>query len=250
MSDQKESSVLFSLKELMNIEEDRIKKETSDLEATARAQREAKEAADRAARENEERRIREEEERRRAEEMRRREEAARLEAIQQGEVERTRLEAEQRARMEAMAAQQRHEQQLATIQHQSGSKKLKGIAIAIGTVLVLGAIGGGLAFKASGEESARKQAALAAENAKLAEEKRQLQEVVSKAEEKERDLNDQLRNAQSDAERAALLGKLEAAREATKAAKRAQGGGGGSAPDKPPPPKKTCPPGDPLCSEL
>jgi colicin import membrane protein len=250
MSDQKESSVLFSLKELMNIEEDRIKKETSDLEAKARADREAKEAADRAARENEERRIREEEERRRSDEMRRREEAARLEAIQHGELERARLDAEQRARMEAMAAQQRHEQQLATIQHQSGSKKYKLAAVGVGAVMVVGAIIGGVAFKASKDEAAKKEAVLVMEKTRLEEEKRQLQEAVSKAEEKERDLNDQLKNAQNDAERAQLLGKLEAAREATKAAKRAQGGGGGGTPDKPPPPKKQCPPGDPLCSEL
>lgn len=250
MSDQKESSVLFSLKELMNIEEDRIKKETSDLEATARAQREAKEAADRAARENEERRIREEEDRRRAEEMRRREEAARLEAIQQGEVERTRLEAEQRARMEAMAAQQRHEQQLATIQHQSGSKKLKVIVGVIGTVLVLGGIGAGVAMKANKEQSEREKAALAADKARVEEEARQLREDMSKAEAKMSDLMAQLNSAQNDAEREALKRKIEAVEKERSSLRSRQGGGSAPAGDKPPPPKKQCPPGDPLCSEL
>ena len=41
MSEQKESSVLFSLKELMNLEEDRIKtEETSKAEAARRAEQE------------------------------------------------------------------------------------------------------------------------------------------------------------------------------------------------------------------
>ena len=45
MSEQKESSVLFSLKELMNLEEDRIKtEETSKAEAARRAEQERLEA--------------------------------------------------------------------------------------------------------------------------------------------------------------------------------------------------------------
>jgi colicin import membrane protein len=248
MSDQKESSVLFSLKELMNIEEDRIKKETSDLEAKARAEREAKEAAALAARESEERRIREEEERRRAEEMRRREESARLEAIQHGELEKARLDAEQRARMEAMAAQQRHEQQLATIQHQSGSKKLKVIVGVIGTVLVLGGIGATIAIKANKEEADRKLAVAAAEKARVEEEARQLREDMSKAEAKMSDLMAQLNSAQNDAEREALKRKIEAVEKERTSIRSRQNAAAPS--DKPPPPKKQCPPGDQLCSEL
>jgi colicin import membrane protein len=248
MSDQKESSVLFSLKELMNIEEDRIKKEATDLEAKAAAERAAKEAADRTARESEERRIREEEDRRRSEEMRRREEAARLEAIQHGEVERARLEAEQRARMEAMAAQQRHEQQLATIQHQSGSKKLKVIVGVIGTVLVIGGIGFTLAIKANNEKAEREKAALAAAKLHAEEEARQLREDMAKAESKMSDLQGQLASAQSDAEKEALRRKIEAVQKEQQSIRSRQGGS--PTPDKPPPPKKQCPPGDPLCSEL
>ena len=41
MTEQKESSVLFSLKELMTLEEDRIKEEEAHKEAQARAEREA-----------------------------------------------------------------------------------------------------------------------------------------------------------------------------------------------------------------
>ena len=101
MSEQKESSVLFSLKELMNLEEDRIKTEEADRAAQAAAAERARQDAERQAREAEQARIRAEEERRRAEEQRSREEAARLEAIRVAEIEKARVEAEQRARLEA-----------------------------------------------------------------------------------------------------------------------------------------------------
>ena len=64
-----ENSVLFSLRELRRIEDDRVKKEQDAARAKAESERQAKEAADRAAREAEERRIRDEVERtRRAQE--------------------------------------------------------------------------------------------------------------------------------------------------------------------------------------
>ena len=84
MADQKESSVLFSLKELMNLEEDRIREEEAQKAARARAELEAREARERAAREAEERRLREEEERRRSEELRKREEQTRPHRLGRG----------------------------------------------------------------------------------------------------------------------------------------------------------------------
>src|SRR5688572_30619093 len=115
MSEQKESSVLFSLKELMNLEEDRIRSEEADKAAAAAAAEKARVEAERAARMAEEQRIQAEQERRRLDDQRSREEAARLEAIRVGELEKARVEAEQRARLEAMAAQQHHERSLAAI---------------------------------------------------------------------------------------------------------------------------------------
>ena len=84
MSEQKESSVLFSLKELMNLEEDRIKTEETSKAEQARQAEQARLDAERAAREAEEARIHAENEKRRLEESRQREETARLEAIRQG----------------------------------------------------------------------------------------------------------------------------------------------------------------------
>ena len=139
MAEQKESSVLFSLKELMNLEEDRIKEEEAEKEAKARAEREARESAERAARAAEERRLREEEEARRNEEQRRREEAARLEAIRHAEIEKAKAEAEHAARLQAMTAQQQHEAQIAAVQSDQSKKQLK---IAVGVVAGFLVIGG------------------------------------------------------------------------------------------------------------
>src|SRR4029078_9334982 len=141
MSEQKESSVLFSLKELMTLEEDRIRTEEADRAAQAAAAEKARGEAERAAREAEEARIRSEEERRRFEEQRSREEAAKLEAIRVGEVEKARVEAEQRARLEAMAAQQQHERSLAAIQQDEGKQKLRKMLMYGGiAVFLLGGI--------------------------------------------------------------------------------------------------------------
>ena len=48
MADQKESSVLFSLKELMGLEEDRIREEEADKTRRAKAELDAREATERA----------------------------------------------------------------------------------------------------------------------------------------------------------------------------------------------------------
>ncbi len=88
MAEQKESSVLFSLKELMNLEQDRIAQETAHQQRQARDARERREAEERAQREAEERRLREAEDARRADEQRKREDTARIEAIKHAEIER------------------------------------------------------------------------------------------------------------------------------------------------------------------
>lgn len=181
MSEQKESSVLFSLKELMNLEEDRIRGEEADKAATVAAEEEARRAAERAARDAEEARIRAEEERRRAEEQRSREEGARLDAIKQAEVEKARLEAEQQARMQAMSSQQQHALQLETLKRDKGKTQLRNtlVGLVVG-VLALGGVGIYLAVDASNKADQR-QAALEQENANK---EAELVALKKKAEEK------------------------------------------------------------------
>lgn len=248
MSDQKESSVLFSLKELMGLEEERIRNEEAEKAAAAAAAEKARLDAERAARDAEEARIRAEEERRRMEEARAREEAARLEAIRQAEVEKARVEAEQRARIEAMTHQQQHEQKLAALQHDQSKKKLRKILIAVAiAVPVVGGVAGFLAYRGFQEEKAR-QAALAEENRIAKEKADKLAADLKEQQTKIDSLLSQLSSAKDEATRLALQKQLEEEKEKQK---KLSGGGGGAKPagggaGKP----CNCTPGDPLCSCL
>lgn len=119
-----ETSALFSLSELMRLEQDRIAEEEEQKRARAVAAESARREAERLVREQALARIELEEDRRRQEAEREREHAARIEAVRLGEIERVRVETEQRARLEALSAQQRHEQTLMALETDAGKKKL------------------------------------------------------------------------------------------------------------------------------
>ena len=255
MAEQKESSVLFSLKELMNLEEDRIRQEEDDRQRKADAEMQARLDAERRTREAEEARLRDEEGRKRADEQRTREEQARLEAMRQAEVERARVEAENAARMQAMQAQQEHERQLTHIKESQGKKKATYIAGGIGALLLVGLIGGGLALKSQSDNQAKAEAAHKAE---MAEYQAKLDKATKDLElqnQQVKDLEGSVANAKTDAEKKAAEAALLAAKEEQK--KRAGqvssfkppavGVGGGQSKPKPP---CNCQPGDPLCSCL
>ena len=142
-SDRPENSVLFSLKELRRIEDERVKAEADARTAKAEAERRAKAEAEQRARDEETRRVREEEERRqRAEnerEARQREDRLRVE------------EAERRARVEGelkLREQQLLEKQRQRYAHGRRFGRSAWIAAAAAAALLLG-IGGGLAAWAS-----------------------------------------------------------------------------------------------------
>jgi colicin import membrane protein len=112
MSERGENSVLFSLRELRNIEDDRVKSEADAEQARIEAERRAREEEIRRQREAEEAKVRAEEERVRREQQER--ERLRLEGelrLQESErraqieaatrIEQARIEAEARAKMEA-----------------------------------------------------------------------------------------------------------------------------------------------------
>ena len=136
MAEQKESSVLFSLKELMSLEENRIREEEDAKKKAAEAEVRAREDAERRAREEEEARLRAEEERRRQDEMRRKMEEAQIEAAKAAEIEKRKLEEQHRLQMEALAHQQRHEKEIAVVN--AGKRKgiHPGILAAIGVALL------------------------------------------------------------------------------------------------------------------
>jgi len=243
---QKESSVLFSLKELMNLEEDRIREEEAQKEAQAKAELAAKMAAERAAREAEEIRLRNEEEARRQEETRRKEDAARLDAIRMGELEKARADAEHRARMATMTAQQAHEQTLAALTQDKHKKRLQIIVGVVVAILLIGGVSGGIAFKQHQEESAKRAAVLEAQRKDTEERLRRLQSDFDMANRKESELQASLANAKDEATRAKLQAELEAQKKATAAVGKAIRGGGSSGAAKPKA-GKNCSPGDPLC---
>jgi len=250
MAEQKESSVLFSLKELMNLEEDRIRQEE---ETKRRAEEEAARAradAERRAREEEEARIRAAEEKRRAEEQRTREEAARLEAIRHAEVEKARLDAENAARLEQLRHQQEHERQLAVVNQDKSKKRLVLIASGIGVAFV-GALIVGVVLYSNAQ---KKQQELQA----------QLSDLTSKQEENQRkmkDLEGQLATATTPEQKAELerqiadakqkAADLAAAQESVKAGHTpTHVHVGGGAPAVHLPKCKCSGTGDPLCSEI
>ncbi len=254
MSEQKESSVLFSLKELMNLEEDRIKSEEAQKAAAAAAAEKARVEAERAARDAEEHRIRTEEERRRNEERRSREETARLEAIRQAEIEKARVEAEQKARLEAMAAQQHHERSLAALQQDERKKKLRKLLIggAIASVLVIGIVTV-VAVDSAQKNEARIQAE-AARARELEEANKRLEAQFKESEGKMAGLRDQLATAKDEATRLALQKQLEAEQQKQEQLRRGGGGrpaaGGAPASGGGTKAPCNCAPGDPLCSCL
>lgn len=136
MAEQKESSVLFSLKELMSIEENRIREEEDAKKRAAEAEVQARADAEKRAREEEESRLRAEEERRRSDEMRRKMEEAQVEAAKHAEIEKRKLEEQHRLQMEAMAKQQAHEKEIHVIQSQKRKGIHPGALAAIGIALL------------------------------------------------------------------------------------------------------------------
>jgi len=161
MAEQKESSVLFSLKELMSIEENRIKEEEDAKKKRAEQEIQAKLESERRAREEEEGRLRAEEERRRSDDLRRKMEEAQVEAAKAAEIEKRKLEDQHRLQMEALAKQQAHEKEVHLIQSQKRKGIHPGILAAIGIIL-LGAIGAVIFFVAIKPANEAKEAVTAA----------------------------------------------------------------------------------------
>ena len=118
MSEEKESSVLFNLRELMGLEEDRVRSEEEERLKREAAERERIAAEAQARQEEEAARLRAQEEARQAEEKRNRE-AEELTAREREEAQlRVRLEQEAREKAEAHARMLDHERELATISAQ------------------------------------------------------------------------------------------------------------------------------------
>jgi hypothetical protein len=191
MSERRENSVLFSLKELRRIEDDRVKKESDEVRAKADAERAAKEASVRAARDAEERSRRDEEDRlRRIEEEK--EAKVREDQMRLGEAERrARVEGEMRLQEERMR-----------LEAQSRSHAKSPVKAVLGVAVVLVLVAGGLGYKMYGDH----QAELVAARLKAADEAKATREADRVEFERRlagitQEMNAKLANAKSEEER-------------------------------------------------
>jgi len=255
MAEQKESSVLFSLKELMNLEEDRIKQEEQEKRRKEDSATQARMDAERRAREEEEARVRADENRRRAEEQRVREDAARVEAIRQAEIEKARLEAENAARLEQLRHQQEHERHITALTQDKSKKKLTVMVYGGAAVLVLALGGFGFYIKHSMDESAATEARHQQELLEAKAMTDKLNAQLSQQNDNIASLKAEAEGAKDEASRLAAQKKLEDAQKQAEATKHAIGvaaarTGGGGAPAARPTAKANCncAPGDPLCN--
>ncbi len=220
MGEARDSSVLFSLNQLMGMEQDRLQEEERarqkklEAEATQRALEEQRRLSE------ERSRMAAESERRRQEESRRREEEARLEALRQATVERARIEAEQRARIEAMTLAQEHERRLATLAEDASKKKMMR-AVIIASVLTFTVVAGSLGFyfgklvPEADQAKAEQAAVIAQKEAEREALARDLQHEAERVRQAERDLA-QARDAAATAKATAALEDAKRAEEATK----------------------------------
>ena len=184
-----ENSVLFSLRELRRIEDDRVKKEQEAARAKSEAERQAREETERLAREAEERRVRDEADRarmaREADEQRQRDDHMRLQEAER----RARVEGEMRINEERMRLE---------MQHKKKHSPVKAVLVVAG-VLVL--IGGGIGYKMYSQH----QAELAVERAEreriAAQARKDRAELEAKLVGIEKNMNDQLAKAKTEEDR-------------------------------------------------
>jgi hypothetical protein len=205
MSERRENSVLFSLKELRNIEDGRVKKEREDADARLEAERAAKAATERAAREAEERQRRDEDDR-----------LQRIEDEKEGRVREDQIrlqEAERRARVEGEVRLQEERLRLeahAKTVHKSPLKAILGVTAVL--VVIAGALGSKMYNDHQAELNAER-----ANSARLeAEAKAAKVEFQARLDKIQNEMNDKLARAKTDEEKARI--RAEAAQQRAAAA--------------------------------
>lgn len=217
MAEKRENSVLFSLRELRQIEDDRIKQEETEAQMRAEAERRAREDAERRRIEEEQRRIREAQEA----EQRARDEAERRIREDQLRLE----EAERRARIEAQAKLEEQRLKMEIEANAIHGAKKKPVGLIIGSIIMLLVVGGlGVWAYLRSEESAKqaKAAELARqqaeeENAKLqAQINTELEAIKAIDEDTNRQLA-ALQKASDEAEKARILAAIEKNRQSKEA---------------------------------
>jgi len=208
MPEQRENSVLFSLKELRRIEDDRIRQEEADARARIESERKAREDAERKARDDVDRRRLEEEARvRKVEEdkvAREREEQMRLQEAER----RARVEAEMRIHEERMRLE---------VQAKKGKSPLPAILV-VGGVLILAA---GIAlYRVNSQNEAEKialQRQAAEENERI---KKEADDRARRLEGQIAQKEKEMREAKTEEDRVRLRAEKEALQQSRRAAAR------------------------------
>jgi colicin import membrane protein len=250
MAEMQDSSVLFSLKQLMSLEQQRIREEEEEARRRAEAESAARREAERRAREEHEMRLRAEEARLRAEEERRRESAARLEAICLAEIEKARFDAARQERLALMEQANEHERKLAALKQDAQKKRLKRLLVFGGafTAVVLSAAFGiyfGHIKPEADRIHAEELSERAVRDAELARLKSEYEQAVARAEKTAQDLA----QTKSEAERIRAQQTADAAKRAALDAGKRLASGRGTGTHSPPP-CKCADPNDPLCGCL
>ncbi|HKO52965.1 MAG TPA: hypothetical protein VJV79_34890, partial [Polyangiaceae bacterium] len=163
-------------------------------------------------------------------------------------------ETEHRSRMEALAAQQAHEQQIAALNSDQGKKRLKLVVGIISAVLVIGGIAIAVVMSNNAKAQREKDAAVAAQQAETQKQLEALKGQYDNAQKHQEELEKQRDSAKDEATRARLEAELSKAKQDTAKAGAAvqQRGSAPAARPRPGGASKpcSCPPGDPLCSCL
>lgn len=213
MAERRENSVLFSLRELRQIEDERVKQEEDAEKAKQEAAKAAAEAAERAKRDAEEKAKREEEDRllriQQEKERQIREEQMRLEA------EKHRAQVEAAARLEEARIQAEMHAAAAAAKHKTPVGLILGI---VGAVVALS--GGALAYVLLVVMPAR-EAAIAKQNeAQITEIRKQFKAQEAAFEQQQNDLKSRLAQTSDAVEKARLEAQMRANEAAQEEAKR------------------------------
>ena len=204
-----ESSVSFSLDQILEIEKERIHEEQEARRLREAAEYAQREAAAIAARAAQQAAIQAEEQRRAREASQRAESEARVRAIQVATVEAARVEAAQRALLEQRRFEQDHECKLAEIAQDTSKRRLKRALIAglVSAGVLLGG-GAGLYFGKLKPEAdravAEKVAAVETERAKA----KAAQDSLDASNRRYDELQRQYADARSEMERRAIAQKM------------------------------------------
>lgn len=184
MAAPQDTSVLFSLNQIMSAHESRLREEQEAIAQRAEAERRAREESARREAEELAARAREEAEEKAREEAQRRAEEARLEAMRCAAVERARIEAETQARIAMMQKAAEHERALEAMRVDAEKKRLeRRVMSSLAAAVAVIGIGTGVYF---GKVKPEAEAALLEQSARIAAAQEEADKMRAKVEANDR----------------------------------------------------------------